>query len=66
MGLHRLSEAQWSWRDVPQAPERSPGVYNDVAPPGARVVLRQSWSYVVATKSRVGGVVRMWEMGWLI
>ncbi|MDE6609248.1 MAG: hypothetical protein K2K33_01700, partial [Muribaculaceae bacterium] len=66
-GLHRLSEAQWrGGRDVPQAPERSPGVYNNVAPPGARVAGRQSWSYGVATKSRVGGVARVWEMGWLM
>ena len=63
-GLHRLFEAQWGGRDVPQAPERSPGVYNNVAPPGARVAaIVELWR---SGKIAVGGGARVWEMGWLM
>ena len=58
--LYRLSEAQWRGRDVPQAPERSPGVYNNVAPPGARVAVivglwRGDKIACGRRRSRVGG-----------
>ncbi len=57
-GLHRLSEAQWRGRDVPQATTREPGVYNNVAPPGARVAaIVGVWR---SCKIAVGGGARVW------